>query len=251
MIMALAEPVKKGGRYTKKQQEERRLEVHHLHFDEKKSAVEIAELLDVNRNTINEDIKFWYCQFSNQSSGLDINAKMIKQIQKMDIQRNRLLDDLEEVESLDDKIRLEKFISELDYRLIQFCSKAIFTGTENLSPSIQLDDIEEDEIKKFVRYLLFLNKNSKYDFEYTKDFLKFEFIRKIKCDVAYADKVIQKMQDYGLELCSFGCGSSDTYDLLKFADLRSYLTSKESDAIERQWEILIEEKEVDENLSEE
>ena len=122
--MALAEPVKKGGRYTKKEQEERRLQVHHLHFDENKSAVEIAELLDVNRNTINEDIKFWYGQFSNQSSGLDINAKMIKQIQKMDIQRNRLLDDLEEVESLDDKIRLEKFISELDYRLIQFLANA-------------------------------------------------------------------------------------------------------------------------------
>ena len=41
MNMALEEPTKKGGRYTKKQQEERRLQVHNLHFDENKSAVEI------------------------------------------------------------------------------------------------------------------------------------------------------------------------------------------------------------------
>ena len=78
--MALIEPVKKGGRYTKKEQEERRLQVHHLHFDENKSAVEIAEVLNVNRNTINEDIKFWSSRFVNKSNELDVFSKMTKQI---------------------------------------------------------------------------------------------------------------------------------------------------------------------------
>jgi len=78
------EPVKNGGRYTKREQEERRLQVHHLHFEDNKSAVEIAETLNVNRNTVNEDIKFWYSQLANNSNGLDINTKMTKQIQRMD-----------------------------------------------------------------------------------------------------------------------------------------------------------------------
>jgi len=211
--MALIEPVKNGGRYTKREQEERRLQVHHLHFEDNKSAVEIAETLNVNRNTINEDIKFWFRQIPNRTNILDIYSGMIEEIQRKKIQRDRLLDYLEEVDTINEKIRLEKLIEGIGNRLEQFFSKLIFSGKENLDSSIKSDGIEEEEIKKFVRYLLFLNKNSKYDFEYTKDFLKFEFIRKIKCDVAYADKVIQKMQDYGLELCSFGCGSGDTYDL--------------------------------------
>jgi len=51
-------PEKKGGPYSKKEQEERKIQVYHLHFEENKSAVEIAELLNVNRNTINDDIKY-------------------------------------------------------------------------------------------------------------------------------------------------------------------------------------------------
>ena len=93
--MALAEPIKKGGPYTKKEQEERRLEVSHLHFEEKLSAVKIAELLNVNRNTINDDIKFWCSQLAKEMNVQDLNAKMSKQIQKMDMQRERLFDELE------------------------------------------------------------------------------------------------------------------------------------------------------------
>jgi len=77
MNMALFEPVKKGGRYTKKEQEERRLQVFHLHFEKKRPAVEIAELLKVNRNTINEDIKFWKRRIGNDTNTLDVNALMI------------------------------------------------------------------------------------------------------------------------------------------------------------------------------
>jgi len=40
--MGLVEQIKNGGRYTKKEQEERRIQVYHLHFEENKSAVQIA-----------------------------------------------------------------------------------------------------------------------------------------------------------------------------------------------------------------
>lgn len=61
--MSISEPEKKGGRYTKKEQEERRLRVHQMHFEDNQPAVKIAEILNVSRNTVNEDIKFWYLQF--------------------------------------------------------------------------------------------------------------------------------------------------------------------------------------------
>ncbi len=105
--MALAEQIKKGGRYTKKEQEERKIEVYHLHFEQDKSAVKIAELLDVNRNTINEDIHYWHRQLAGEFQAQDLTAKMTKQIQRMEIQRDRLLDDLEEADSLEERIRIE------------------------------------------------------------------------------------------------------------------------------------------------
>jgi len=93
------------------------LQVHQLHFDENKSAVEIAEILNVNRNTVNDDIKFWYSRFVNKSNELDVYSKMNKQIQRMKIQRERFFDYLEDAEKLDEKIRLEKQIFDIDNRL--------------------------------------------------------------------------------------------------------------------------------------
>jgi len=89
--MALVGEIKKGGRYTKKEQEERKIEVYHLHFEQNKSALKIAELLDVNRNTINEDIHYWHQQLAGEFQAQDLTAKMTKQIQRMEIQETDYL----------------------------------------------------------------------------------------------------------------------------------------------------------------
>ena len=123
--MAFVEPVKKGGRYTKKEQEERRLEVHKLHFERGKPAVEIAEMLNVNRNTVNDDIKFWYRRRVKNQHNLDFYPKMSRQIQRREIQRDRFFGYLEEAETLEEKIKLEKLIGDIDNRLDQFFSKLI------------------------------------------------------------------------------------------------------------------------------
>jgi len=44
MIMTLIEPIKKGGPYTILEQLERKMQVFHLHYEEKKSALKIAEI---------------------------------------------------------------------------------------------------------------------------------------------------------------------------------------------------------------
>ncbi len=228
--MALAESIKKGGRYTKKEQEERKLQVYHLHFEEKKSAVQIAEILNVNRNTINDDIKFWYGELANKSTSLDFNVKMAKQIRRMEIQRDRFLDYLEESETLDEKIRLEKLISDIDNRLTQLFSKVIFTDNEILLHTSNSKDIEGEEITDFVKYLLSSAEDQESKTIFSENSLQFKFILKTKCNLAYALRVIEKMKQDGLTLCMppfnfqephlFQQDTSTKYEISLFALLR-------------------------------
>lgn len=236
--MALSEQIKKGGRYTKKEQEERRLQVYHLHFEQENSAVKIAEMLNVNRNTINDDIRYWHQQLANEMNAQDISAKMTKQIQRMDIQRDRLLGDLEDVESLEQRIKLERFISDIDNRLIGVYSKMIVNGKEHLPPTIKIKDIDEEEVREFVRDVVLSDENPDSEDVYSEDTLRFDFIHKKKCDIVYANSVIEKMKQDGLTLCkqstvdntNFLYGREDystTYNLARFANLREYITIPE------------------------
>lgn len=243
--MVLAEQVKKGGRYTKREQEERKLQVYHLHFEQNKPAVKIAELLNVNRNTINDDIIYWHQQLASEMNAQDITAKMTKQIQRMEIQRDRLLDDLEDAKNLDDKIKVERFISDIDNRLVQAFSKMILSGMESLSPTVKLEEINEDDIKEFVRDLILGDENPDSKDVYSEDELKFEFIRRTKCDITHVSNVIKKMKQAGLVLCESSSiiGSSNLsmpfkdrstkYDIGIFATLREYLTISEYSEIFR------------------
>ena len=97
--MALVELEKKGGRYSKRQQEERRLQVFHYYFELDKSALWISQELGVSRNTINADIQFLRTQVVDETGSVDIKAKMFQQIQKMEIQRDRILDCLDKCET--------------------------------------------------------------------------------------------------------------------------------------------------------
>ena len=237
--MALSEQIKKGGRYTKKEQEERRLQVYHLHFEQEKPAVKIAEMLNVNRNTINDDIRYWHQQLANELNAQDISAKMTKQIQRMEIQRDRLLEDLEDAESLEDRIKVERSISDIDNRLIGVYSKMIVNGKEHLPPTIKIKDIDEDEIKEFVRDLILYDEDPNSEDVYSEDVLRFDFIRKKKCDIVYANRIIEKMKQDGITLCKQSTVDSsdflsdlvqdysETYNLAKFANLRGYITIHE------------------------
>ncbi len=236
------EPEKKGGPYSKKEQEERKIQVYHLRFEENKSAVEIAELLNVNRNTINDDIKYWHRQLASEFKAQDLTAKMTKQIQRMEIQRDRLLEDLDEVENFDEKIKLEKFVSDIDNRLVQLYSKMISSGKDILSPTVKLDEIDDDEIKEFLRDLVLENVDPYNGNIHSEDQFKFDFIRRTKCNLKYTEMVVQKMQDLGLSICqatkpypnkdfdNIGFTNTDysqQYDFEKFAHLCGYISQDE------------------------
>jgi len=224
--MALTQEIKKGGPYTQREQEERKIKVYHLHFEENKSAVKIAELLSVNRNTINDDIRYWHLQLANEMKAQNLSAKMTKQIQRMEIQRDRLLDALEDAESLAQKLSIEKFISEIDNRLVQFFSKMILSGKSNLEPTVKLEEINEEEIKDFVRSLV---KKRNYVFKscnFSEKDIQYEIINLTKCDMDRARKVFRKMMDLGLGLFRDD-DDFDIHNLLKFCIMREYVSKDE------------------------
>ena len=56
---------KPGGPYTKSEQEERRNKVYSMYFEKGFSAIKIGMELKVNRNTINQDVKFLRSELTN------------------------------------------------------------------------------------------------------------------------------------------------------------------------------------------
>ncbi len=105
---------KKGGPYTKPEQEKRRGEVFRLHFEYGYPAVRIAEILNVNRNTINEDIKHWHAELYDESKVTFSKDWLDKQFTRMELQRARLRKELEKDISLKDRLQIEKFIASID-----------------------------------------------------------------------------------------------------------------------------------------
>ena len=220
-------PEKKGGPYSKKEQEERKIKVYHLHFEENKSAVEIAELLNVSRNTINDDIKYWHQQLANEFKAQDLTAKMTKQIHRTEMQRDRLLEYLDDAEKFDEKIKLEKFISDIDNGLVQLFSKMISSGKTILEPTVKLDEINEDEIKELVRHEI-LEEQSNIVKE---DDILHDVIKMKKCEIGYAKNVFKKMQELGLDVCKAG---HDNYNLHEFAMIRDYVSDDEFKKLEKE-----------------
>jgi len=238
--MALVQQTKQGGPYTKKEREKRRKNVYELHFQKCKSAVKIAEELNLNRNTVNVDIKFWYSQMANELEIKDLVLKAIKQIYNSELQKTRLFEDLEKTSNLDEKLRIEKLLFEIDSRLTQLIIKIIVSG-KSLIPKTELIEISENKIKEFVRRLI-LEDDFPYESPYDEDIyseneIKFELLRKTKCDMKYTENFFQRMLELGLQLCketrinpsrfSEEYDNTFTYNIGKFAHLRNYMSIEE------------------------
>jgi len=118
----MALETKKGGPYTKQKQEKRRDEVFKLHFEYGYSAVQIANILNVNRNTINEDIKYWYSELYQDKDNFSRDW-LDKQFTRLEIQRARLRKELDEDISLKDRLQVERLITNVDLSICSFIVK--------------------------------------------------------------------------------------------------------------------------------
>ena len=85
----LVKPRQKFSPYTKMQRKERRNEVYKLHFEHGMPATRIAELMKVDRNTINNDLKILYKKaIRNHDSDLTYDEVIEKYLVRLENQRD-------------------------------------------------------------------------------------------------------------------------------------------------------------------
>ncbi len=108
----------KRGPYSKSEKEFRRNEVSRLHFEYGYSARKIADLMKINRNTINCDIDFLYGTTVKNYNLIDSKTAVIKQIKKLELQKTRLRESLDKTQIFSEKIPIERLIFDIDSKLI-------------------------------------------------------------------------------------------------------------------------------------
>lgn len=206
---------KNGGPYTKSQQEKRRKKVYEMHFEKSKSALHISEELGVNRHTIEEDIKYWYCEISSKFEKTNVHELFAKQCERMEIQRTRLVSLLEKQQDVHLMLKIERMIFELD--------KAI---TKMIAPIIQnkKDEISDEEAISTVQHLVVSDEYGKSTIYSDKELLR-DIIQHKNCDIVHAQKILDKIRSLGLELYRDDgfLVNATKYDLLGFAESRNII----------------------------
>ena len=106
--------------FTKSQRRKRRMEVYKLHFEHGVPATRIAELMKVDRNTINNDLKILYSEALNDYDPADMSLDDIlqKQLLRLETQRDRLALYLTDAKDVNNKIAIERLIADIDFKLI-------------------------------------------------------------------------------------------------------------------------------------
>jgi len=130
-MIQVSNQIKKGGPYTKQEIIDRKNEVYRLHFEYGYSARKIADLMKVNRNTVNGDIDYWYSKIVQNSNMFDPAYAVMINLQRLDIQRSRLREQLDKTETFQEKLALERLILEIDSKILHTYNK-LTNSTRNL-----------------------------------------------------------------------------------------------------------------------
>ncbi len=111
--------------FTKAERKKRRSEVYKLHFENGMPATRIAQLMNVDRNTINNDLKFLYRQALNDYNLDDMNLDDIleKQLVRLETQRDRLGLYLSDAKDVNTKITIERLLADIDFRILTAIEK--------------------------------------------------------------------------------------------------------------------------------
>ena len=122
---------RKGGPYSKHQRDKRREEVYRLHFEYGYSGRKIADLMKMNRNTINGDIDYWYSKIVKNTNLFNPEGAMIIMLERLEVQRTRLREKLDKVSNIQEKNTLERLIFDIDSKILytyQKCSESRYQG---------------------------------------------------------------------------------------------------------------------------
>lgn len=111
---------KKGGPYSKIDRDARIDEVCRLHFEYGYSANKISELMDVNRNTINDDMKQLYLTLESNWKKTTPVSLLQNHVESLLAQKRRLREALDNTEKLSERLAIEKMILQVESKINQF-----------------------------------------------------------------------------------------------------------------------------------
>jgi len=115
----IVRPRQKFAPFTRAERKERRDEVYKLHFEHGMPATKISELMKVDRNTINNDLKILYRKaIKDHDSDLSFDEIIEKQLVRLETQRDRLGLYLCDSKDINSKITIERMIAEIDFKVI-------------------------------------------------------------------------------------------------------------------------------------
>src|SRR2546422_11258808 len=83
----LVKPSKKFSPFTRAERAKRRKEVYRLHFEKGLPALRIAEMMQVDKNTIYDDIRLLYRELSKENDGIEFSDFYNKQNTRLELQR--------------------------------------------------------------------------------------------------------------------------------------------------------------------
>lgn len=112
-------PKRGGGPYTSKDKAARRNEVYKLHFDYGYSSRRIAEMMKINRKTIDNDIKLMYSKLMHKWNFPDIEEWLLYNMESLEIQKSRLREELDKVTDPQAKMSIERLLLDLESRSIE------------------------------------------------------------------------------------------------------------------------------------
>ena len=82
-------------------------------------AIRIAQLMKVDRNTINNDLKILYRKATKDyNSDMSFDDIIDKQLLRLETQRDRLGLYLSDTKDINSKITIERLISDIDFKVI-------------------------------------------------------------------------------------------------------------------------------------
>ena len=148
-----ARPKKKGGPYSKQERHQRRQKVFQLHFEHGYPALKISEILKINRNTVNSDIKYWYLKLGKEWNAYSIESWFVKQMQRLETQRARLYEQLGSLSSLQDKLAVEHLIFDIDAKIAQLESKMMGSQDQLVQKSVEILNKEAKQKKLDVGFV--------------------------------------------------------------------------------------------------
>jgi len=120
----LVKPRHKNSPFTRAQRKERRDEVYKLHFEFGIPATRIAEMMKVDRNTINNDLKILYKKAIREyNPDLTLDDIIEKQLLRLETQRDRLGLYLCDAKDINSKLSIERLITDIDFKVIGVIEK--------------------------------------------------------------------------------------------------------------------------------